>query len=382
MSDTKQNGGAIALLAVIFLLPPIMVVPIILLVALVPPGGCTPLPGSSTSPTSTGPMPPDLVVGAYGADRLENARLIASVAMSRGLGEHGAILGITAAIGESSLQNINYGDYETSGVLNPDGSRTTSIGLFQQQDEWGPAENRMDPAGAAGLFYDALVRVTGWEAMSITLAIHEVQVNLDPNHYARYESSAREIFNAIAPYIGAVPVQCAPTGNGVLALPLDPGYVMSDTYGPRIAPVAGASTWHPAYDLINPGRACGAPIYSISDGTVTVAENSWLGITADSGETAFYLHSPSSSYLVSPGERVTAGQHIAAVGTEPPSSGCHLDLRIDKTGTTNPLVAALAGHDRTGSVGPYVNPALYFETYGLELCDAACLGSYSRGAGA
>ena len=46
-------------------------------------------------------------------------------------------IAVMTAMGESSLRNIDYGDWETSGVTNPDGSRTTSIGLFQQQDSWG-----------------------------------------------------------------------------------------------------------------------------------------------------------------------------------------------------------------------------------------------------
>lgn len=383
-SDASGGGGAIAILAIIFLFPPIMVIPLVLLIGMQSETGrCTPTPVSTTPSASIGPIPPDLTAAGFTGDQLENARIIASVAATRGLGPDGAIVGITAAIGESSLVNLTYGDFETSGVRNPDGTPTTSIGLFQQQDPWGPREVRMDPAGAAGLFFDRLEGVTGWEDMSVTRAIHTVQGNLDPQHYAAYEPEARTVYNTIAPFIGALPVTCAQgVSNGVVAVPLDPGFIMSDTFGPRAVPTAGASSWHPAYDLINPGNACGAPIYASAAGTITSAANSWLGITTDAGETIYYLHSPVSSYLVRVGDRVTPGQHIAAVGNEGPSTGCHLDIRIDKTGTTNPGIAALDGYNRYGEAGPYINPALYFAVYGLELCDSGCLGSYSPGIGA
>lgn len=93
-----------------------------------------------------------------------------------------------AAMGESTLENIDYGD----NAINPDGSVADSIGILQQQGSWGTAKERMDPKTAAQLFIlgpkkqgGGLADVQGWQDMSETLAIHEVQANADPNHYAK-----------------------------------------------------------------------------------------------------------------------------------------------------------------------------------------------------
>ncbi|WP_144797577.1 hypothetical protein [Microbacterium paludicola] len=141
---------------------------------------------------------PDVGVEGWHGEQLENAALIVSVAQERGVGRNGQIIGVMAAMGESSLRNIDYGDWETSGVTNPDGTRTSSIGLFQQQDWWGSVEQRMDPATAAGLFYARLVRVSGWAEMEPTLAIHRVQINADPDHYARFEQDATAVVDALS----------------------------------------------------------------------------------------------------------------------------------------------------------------------------------------
>jgi len=97
------------------------------------------------------------------------------------------------AMGESSLRNIDYGDWETGGITNPDGSRTTSIGLFQQQDGWGSREQRLAPYTAATLFYRAMLRkVPDPERQQLqpTLIAHRTQLNRAPQHYARYWPAA------------------------------------------------------------------------------------------------------------------------------------------------------------------------------------------------
>lgn len=126
-------------------------------------------------------------------EQTTNAALIADVARAMGLPERAALLGVMCAIGESSLVNIDYGDWETNGVRNPDGTPTSSIGLFQQQSWWGSVADRMDPLYSAWAFFNALTKVKGWEGMAPTLAIHRVQINADPNHYARFESAARAV---------------------------------------------------------------------------------------------------------------------------------------------------------------------------------------------
>jgi len=88
--------------------------------------------------------------------------------------------------------NIDDGGSETNGVRNPDGTPTTSIGLFQQQDSWGTPQERIDPTTAATLFYDRLILVEGWA----TNAAHP----RDPQGPAKRRSvSLREVRHRHAP---------------------------------------------------------------------------------------------------------------------------------------------------------------------------------------
>lgn len=140
---------------------------------------------------------PSAGVRGWQGEQLANAAVIISTARELGFDRDGQILGVMTAMGESSLRNIDYGDWETSGVRNPDGTRTSSIGLFQQQSWWGSVEQRMDPAGSAELFYARLARLDGWERMAPSHAIHRVQINTDREHYARFESDAAAVVDTI-----------------------------------------------------------------------------------------------------------------------------------------------------------------------------------------
>jgi len=114
-----------------------------------------------------------------------------------GLDGQAQVLGVMTTMGESSLKNLTYGDYERGGVTNPDGSRTTSIGLFQQQDSWGSREDRLNPTKAATMFYERLVRVDGWQNMPPSRAINRVQINSDPDHYTKWLAPAVAVASAL-----------------------------------------------------------------------------------------------------------------------------------------------------------------------------------------
>ncbi|MFB8187797.1 hypothetical protein ACFC14_00635 [Microbacterium sp. NPDC055988] len=137
-------------------------------------------------------------IEGWSGEQLENAATIVRTAAGLGFDRDGQILGVMTAMGESSLHNIDYGDWETRGFTNPDGSRTTSIGLFQQQDWWGSAEQRMDPATAATLFFDRLGRLPGWQAMVPSHAIHRVQINMDRDYYSQFQGDATAVVDALS----------------------------------------------------------------------------------------------------------------------------------------------------------------------------------------
>jgi len=141
---------------------------------------------------------PEAGIRGWSGEQLDNAATIIRTAGDLGFRRDGQILGVMTAMGESSLRNIDYGDWETSGFTNPDGSRTTSIGLFQQQEWWGSVEQRMDPQTAATLFYDRLGRLPGWQELEPSHAIHRVQINTDRDYYARFQEDAAAVVDALS----------------------------------------------------------------------------------------------------------------------------------------------------------------------------------------
>lgn len=156
------------------------------------------LPDIATVAVNPSAVPP-LNVAGYDREQLVNAAVIVDVGNQLGLGPRDQAIAVMTAMGESSLRNIDYGDWETSGRTNPDGSPTSSVGLFQQQAWWGTTDERMDPATSARLFYDALVRkVPGRDALAPTVVAHRVQVNDDEGHYAAYWEDAVAVVAALA----------------------------------------------------------------------------------------------------------------------------------------------------------------------------------------
>lgn len=153
--------------------------------------------GSSGSGSAGVPQGP---IGKYGwkGEQLENAAEIVKEGQRRNIPEVGLDLAVCCAMDESTLFNVKYGD-EGAGVTNPDGSPTSSKGLFQQQDFWGPLSVRLNPAGAAGLFYDRLVKTdykSVSDATSASLLINSIQNNADPMVYAKFWDDAKEVVTA------------------------------------------------------------------------------------------------------------------------------------------------------------------------------------------
>lgn len=121
--------------------------------------------------------------------QVSNAIAIMNAAADLGLSKRDQEIGVTTAIGESTLNVIDRGD-----AAGPD-----SRGLFQQRDNgaWGTYEDRMDPHTSATMFFEALKNIPNRDSLSITEAAHRVQGNADPNHYAEYEQEGRDLVAAI-----------------------------------------------------------------------------------------------------------------------------------------------------------------------------------------
>lgn len=122
-------------------------------------------------------------------DQAANAALITAVAVRRGLPPRAASIALATAMQESKLRNIEHGD--TAG---PD-----SRGLFQQRPSqgWGTAEQVMDPYYSTGAFYDALVKIPGYESLEVTAAAQQVQRSAYPAAYAEHEDMGRAFASAL-----------------------------------------------------------------------------------------------------------------------------------------------------------------------------------------
>src|SRR5579864_4900216 len=121
----------------------------------------------------------------------QNAAIIAAVAMRKGMPDHAVTVALAAALQETKLRNLPYGDLD-------------SVGLFQQRPSqgWGTGTQIMDPNYEASAFYDHLGQVRGWQPMPVTDAARLVQQSARPEAYAAWEGEARSLASALT---GEVP---------------------------------------------------------------------------------------------------------------------------------------------------------------------------------
>ncbi|MBG6182175.1 hypothetical protein IWX65_000104 [Arthrobacter sp. CAN_A214] len=226
-----------------------------------------------------------------------NAALIAGVAVARGLPARAASIAIAAAIQESGLENIDYGD-----DAGPD-----SRGLFQQRPSqgWGTEEQIMDPLYATNAFYDALVRVPGYESLPITEAAQTVQRSALPDAYADHEPEGRAFASALTGE-SAASLTC------VLRDSQQPGTVeavasqLANLFGERtgfidggslIREVEGAQGWAEAHWAVANANALSLDSVSFSGSQWTRDQGEWLPAETGNGLTVSIAAVPSASAM-------------------------------------------------------------------------------------
>lgn len=142
--------------------------------ALAAPAGPAPLwPGGSPPPAAQLIAEFPARVGPWSGEQVVIAGQIIAAGQSRALDAKTITIAVMTGMAESSLTNVPHGDEV----------RGDTIGVFQNGPERGPYDVRMDPGGAAGIFYDYLARVPGYLELEPTIAAHKAQVNEDPYHY-------------------------------------------------------------------------------------------------------------------------------------------------------------------------------------------------------
>lgn len=146
----------------------------------------------------------------------------------------------------------------------------------------------------------------------------------------------------------------AAAGNGALgaagaAVPMGGALLVTDGYGGRVSPTAGASSYHEGLDLtLASGTTQGAVLYAVLGGTVTYAGpmgsyGNVVEIDLGGGTRIRYGHIADGGIGVQVGQQVKAGQPIALAGSTGISTGPHLHFEVRINGRAIDPVPWLRG---------------------------------------
>jgi hypothetical protein len=107
------------------------------------------------------------------------AATIAGVAHQRSMPPHAVMVAYAAALQESKLHNLSYGDRD-------------SVGVFQQRpsEGWGPAWRLKDPVYASTRFFQVLATVPNYRHKAVYRAAQAVQRSADGYAYIQYQPEA------------------------------------------------------------------------------------------------------------------------------------------------------------------------------------------------
>lgn len=119
-------------------------------------------------------------------EQAANAATITGVGKRMAMPDRAVTVALATAMQESTLRNVDHGDRD-------------SLGLFQQRPSqgWGTAAQVQDPVYAATRFYRGLRGVSGWQRLSLTRAAQAVQRSALPDAYAKHESTATTLMQAL-----------------------------------------------------------------------------------------------------------------------------------------------------------------------------------------
>ena len=182
-----------------------------------PPPGCQAGTGNNFIPLATG--------------QAGIAATIAGIAARHRLPQRALTIALAAALQESQLQNLDYGDRD-------------SVGVFQQRPSqgWGTTAQIEDPVYATTRFFAALVKVPGYTKMPVDKAAQDVQHSADGYAYEQWTGIAAVLagsFTGTSP--GAVTCWYTPAGRANLTGALKQ---LTQTFGPagKDGVLAGVTT--------------------------------------------------------------------------------------------------------------------------------------------
>lgn len=179
---------------------------------------------------------------------------------------------------------------------------------------------------ATGAEYEALVEAAEKDKANLNSEINKLQNAYDIAKYQEYLATLPPAEPPTSSTGGTVG-----TGNITAGIKwvLPCSYTrVSSPFGWRIHPVYGDRRFHYGIDL---SASSGTPIVAVRDGTVKVATYSssagyYVNVDHGDGFMSRYLHM--THYIVSPGQKVSAGQVIGYVGSTGTSTGPHLHFGL------------------------------------------------------
>lgn len=289
----------------------------------------------------------------WSAEQRANAATITAVGKGRGLPARAAQIAVATAIQESTLRNIEYGDRD-------------SVGLFQQRTSqgWGSVAQIMDPVYSAGKFYDGLAKINGWQSMPLTQAAQAVQRSGFPDAYAKWETAAKDLVEAVWHDAELPAGKDAGAGSPGECVDPDSGEDTS-AGGGWVAPVANSavgagyrvagSSWSSGYHTgVDFPVSTGTTVRAVGPGTVVTAGwSSSYGyqVVIKHKDRVYSQYAHLSSLGVTPGQKVGAGKKVGQSGNTGNSSGPHLHFEI-----------------RTGpEYGTDIDPLKYLRSHGVRI---------------
>ena len=273
-----------------------------------------------------------VTVSDLDGSQLANAKIVIKVGKSLNVPSRGWVVAIAAAMQESGLQNLHYGDRD-------------SQGLFQQRPSagWGTASEVTDPSYAARAFFggpqsptnnSGLLDVRGWKSMSVWEAAQRVQRSAFPMAYARHEAFATRVVKRLTGTTSG----CEPLQSGPWLLPISARYMLTSGFGMRTSPTRGTSDFHTGQDFAVPS---GTEARAATNGEVMFT--GWAGgygnlvkLRHANDVESWYAHL--SRITVNVGDKVERGTVIGLAGSTGNSTGPHLHLETRVHGNpTDPI---------------------------------------------
>lgn len=313
-------------------------------------GGVTPSPGLPTTLSVTSNTGGTFTMNST---MIGYADIIRRVAETNGANREAVIIAFMTVFVESvwlMYANSNVPDslnYPHEAV----GSDHESLGLFQQQTQWGwgSTAELMDvaynaaafiggPSGPNGGNPPGLLDIPGWENMPKGVAAQTVQDSSFPDRYALWEQGATELYAAIAGAGGASlewPFVPAPTPEGDMP-PVGSTNEGLAEYGPRT--LTGSGSFHEGIDFGYRNATAGATIGSAGPGTVYLNQAGFSGygnaiiiyhgLNNDGfGVYTLYAHRQAANGP-SVGATVSTGDFLGTVGNSGQSFGAHLHFEV------------------------------------------------------